>query len=659
MRLSCRCFLFCVILLVWAGGPVRAQKRALQEADALFNSFQYPLALTAYQKLLDEKQPTLYLTERIAACYRQLNNAKAAERWYQRVILFPEADPTAWRYAADAARENGNYEQARQLYQQYGQRLPDQAAQANLLAASCDSARQWLAAPEPYELQKPVRINSENSDFSPFIYQNGLVFTSDRPVGRKKSVSGWTGKPYPKIYLALPDSTGQLSAPVAFGRIINNKYQNGSAAFTPNGQTMYFTRINQAKSPAQKSSTDPLSWLNFEAPATYVHRLEIFISRKQGEAWGEPKPFAHNKVSAYSVGHPAIAPDGETLYFVSDMPGGLGETDIYFCARQADGTWAAPVNAGDQINTTGKELFPVIAATGKLYFSSEGHPGLGGMDIFAAEGQGATWRNVQNLKAPLNSPADDFGITFDETKEAGFLSSNRDSPDGTDNIYAFKRVRLACELAGRITEQLPGPQGEPLETPVAQVLLRLTVAGDTTAVETYSDAQGYFTFPTKAGLTYTLQASKDGYLIKSTDLTADCQPEVDMAKMGITLNRNSLNNIIKLENIYYDFDKYDIRPEAIPELDKLARILAENPAVRIEIGSHTDSRQSVGYNERLSQLRAEAVVNYLISRGIAADRLVAKGYGETQLLNGCRDGVTCSELEHQINRRTIVRILSR
>lgn len=661
MKLHFKIILFGFILLAWLSEPVRAQKITLEEADALFKRYQYALALPAYQKLLSEQQPTLYLTQQIAECYRLLNKAKEAEVWYNKVIQLPDAPPIALKYAADAARENGNYEQAKQQYLQYSERVPEQATAATQLAAACDSAQQWLARPEPYELQKPKNLNSENSDFSPVIYQSTLVFTSDRPQGavKKKKTSGWTGKPFPKLYQAIKQKDEQYGVPLAFDKTINNKYQNGAATFSTDGQTMYFTRINQFKSAAEKSNSDPFSWIKFEeAEKSYVNRLEIFVSRKQGQTWGDPQPFEFNNPEAFSVGHPTLSPNGKTLYFVSDMPGGYGETDIYYCSHLAGNYWSKPVNAGKEINTAGKESFPVATTAGKLYFSSEGHPGMGGLDIFVAEGADSTWTNIRNLKYPLNSPADDFGITFDQTKEGGFLASNRNNADGTDDIYAFKLVRMPCTLAGKVTERMLGPKGTFTETPLEQVLIQFYEDGDTTALKTYSDAQGNFTFPIKSGVPYRIKATKEGYLLNTAELTPECEAEVNVWQFNINLNRSTLNHTIVLENIYYDFDKYEIRPEALPELDKLVRILQDNPTIRIEIGSHTDSRQTITYNQRLSQLRAESAVNYIISRGIPPDRLIAKGYGETQLLNGCKDGVSCSELEHQFNRRTVVKILS-
>jgi outer membrane protein OmpA-like peptidoglycan-associated protein/tetratricopeptide (TPR) repeat protein len=652
---------FCFILAVTTSLPLQAQQKQLKEADALFNRFEYARAIPAYKKLLENQEPNRYVVQRIAEAYRLTGNTPEAEFWYNQVLSFPDYDPTVLKLAADVTRSNGKYVRAKQLYQQYGQRVPAQTTVANQLAAACDQAAQWLARPEPYELQKPEAINSPNSDFSPVFYQNGLVFTSDRggKGGKNENVSGWTGKPFAQIYYAAKTSAGSYEAPAALASTINNKYQNGSATFTPAGQTIYFTRINQVSSKRKKADTDPFSWVKF-ADTEHVNRLEIYSAQKEGENWSKPKPFAYNKVKAYSVGHPALSPDGQMLYFVSDMPGGLGETDIYFCTKQAAGTWSAPVNAGNQVNTAGKELFPVVRADGLLYFASEGHAGMGGLDIFSATGSGATWQNVQNLKYPINSPADDFGIVFDETKEAGFLTSNRNSADGTDDIYAFKLTLIQCNLAGKTIERNIGPNGRFKEQPVSQVLVRLyQTSGDTTSVKTYSDAQGNFTFAIKDGQEYTIKATKAGYLTKSASITTDCQSVVDMVKLGMVMNRNTLNEPIILENIYYDFDKYAIRPDAATELDQLVRTLQDNPSIKIEISSHTDSRQTLAYNQKLSQLRAEAAVKYIISRGIDARRLTAKGYGETRPLNRCRDGVSCSELEHQINRRTEFKLLSR
>ncbi|MGV3505302.1 MAG: OmpA family protein [Adhaeribacter sp.] len=647
-------------LLLALGLPARAQK-SLKTGDQHFRNYEYALALEAYKKAAANQAPAPELARKIADCYRLMNNTREAEAWYDRVAASPAADAATLLHHANAARSNGNYLKAKQLYLDYAERVPAEESKAQALIATCENAQAWMARPESYQLTRLQALSSENADFSPVYYQEGIVFTSDRPAAAKngdKQVSGWTGSPYAKLYYSKgQDSTWE--APQLLPEPLNNHLQSGSAIFSPNQQTIYFTRINKIKVKNKKLNNDPFSWVKFSSDNDYVNRLELFIAEKNGETWAEPKPFPYNKVGEYSVGHPALSPDGNLLYFVSDMPGGQGETDLYYSRRQADGSWSQPVNAGPQLNTAGREMFPAMDAKGKLYFSSTGHPGMGGLDVFAAEGAESTWKQVRNLKYPLNSPQDDFGMLFDKTGEAGLLSSNRESADGTDDIFAFKFVRIPCQLAGQTVEKLQVKPGVFKVQPVAHVRVRLyqVNSSDTSSLVTYSDAAGNFTFPILDGLTYTLKAFKTGYLARSAQITPDCQSTVDMVSMGMVLNRNTLNRPIIIENIYYDLDKYQIRPDAALELDKLVQTLKDNPGIKIELSSHTDSRQTHSYNQLLSQLRAEAAVTYIVSKGISPDRLIARGYGENRLLNRCADGVECTEEDHQLNRRTEFKLL--
>ena len=292
-----------------------------------------------------------------------------------------------------------------------------------------------------------------------------------------------------------------------------------------------------------------------------------------------------------------------------------------------------------------------------MHFSSDGHLGMGGLDLFSAEGSKETWKNVTNLQAPLNSGGDDFGIIFEANGEEGFLSSNRKSDNGTDNIYSFKPYRVPCNLAGIVVEQGVAKAGSQIGKPLSGVKIKLYHPRDTAAQVAYSDAEGKFSFPIEAGIKYTIKGIKEGYLTKSADITPDCKTVVDMIKMQMMLHKNVVNNSYIVENIYYDLDKSDIRPDAATELDKLVVMLKDNPNVKIELSSHTDSRQGNSYNQMLSQLRAESAVKYIISQGIEPKRIKAKGYGETRLLNRCGNNVKCSEEEHQLNRRTEFKIL--
>jgi outer membrane protein OmpA-like peptidoglycan-associated protein/tetratricopeptide (TPR) repeat protein len=641
------CFLWLGCSLLWLG--LSAAQDPVKDADAHFNSNNFSLALEDYKKVLDVQEANLKVVQRIADCYRFLNNSKEAEFWYAQTLNFPEHSPENIRYFADAARKNGNYEKARIYYLRYAGQDPGQAPLARKLAASCQEAQQWMEHPAPYRLRPLPGISAGDLDFSPVFYQQGLVFTSDRGVSGNQAVSGWTGKPLAKLFYA-PLENGSFTRPAALPEPLNSQSENGSAVFNQAEDIVYFTRVIQVK-PA-------LSWAKFGANVKFTNRMEIYISQRKGNAWTAPTPFPFNNFRDFSIGHPALSPSGDTLYFASDMPGGYGDTDIYFSVKSDDDNWSKPVNAGNKINTPDKELFPVVAANGRLYFSSMGHGGMGGLDIFQAQGTGADWHHVENLKYPLNSSSDDFGILFDKSGQNGYLSTNRNSADGHDNIYAFAYEPVTCRLTGWTLENIQTHPGILQEAPVSQVQVRISNNQDTTAVVLASDAYGNFSFNARQGITYTIRGSKKGYLTTTSTVTGDCQSVVNLVKTGLPLHRDALNKPVVLNKIYYDLDSYVIKPEAALELDKLVQVIQDNPGVKIELRSHTDSRAGKAYNKLLSQMRANAAVHYIISKGVPSASIIAKGYGEERLLNNCADGNRCPDEAHQLNRRTEFSILA-
>ncbi|KAA9340337.1 OmpA family protein [Adhaeribacter soli] len=616
----------------------------------------YPQAIAAYKKLLDEKEPSLEVLEGLGNSYRQMNNNKEAEFWYAQTMNFPKVSVETQYNYAEALRRNEKYERAKEVFQQVLDKDKTKAEQVNQLITACDQALAWQANPKRIDIKKE-HFNSENSDFSPVFYKKGLVFSSDRDRKTKMGMYSWTGKPYLQLYTIQQDSTGNWSAPAALPNRINSSFHNAAATFSASGDTIFFTRTNKEPVRRRNGNSDPTSWQPVPAKDQFLNRLEIFTSEFKGDAWTAAKPFAYNNHKEYSVGHPALSPDGKLLYFVSDMPGGKGQTDLYFCERQANGSWSKPVNCGPTVNTPGKETFPVVAADGTLYFSSDGHVGMGGLDLFSVQGSRDQWNEVKNMEPPFNSGADDFGIVFEPGTEKGYFSSNRNSETGVDNIYSFKPEQLPCKLDGRVMEQPVAQQLQAKPKPIAGVMLRLYKPGDSIPQTTYSDADGNFTFPITAGIEYTIKGVKSGYLTKSSTITPDCKSVVDMIKIDMAMNKNKMNYSYVVENIYYDLDKFDIRPDAAKELDKMVVMLKDNPNIKIELSSHTDSRQTQGYNKLLSQLRAEAAVKYMILQGIDARRLKAKGYGETKLRNRCKDNVQCSEEEHQLNRRTEFKLI--
>jgi outer membrane protein OmpA-like peptidoglycan-associated protein/tetratricopeptide (TPR) repeat protein len=667
--MSVRSLYFLLILFVVGCAcplAVEAQKKEMKEAEKHFNSFEYALALNAYKKAMERTEPSTYLLERIADSYRLMNNSKEAEFWYAQAAGFPDANPVSFYHYAEAAKRNGNYTKAREMYTEYGKRVPERTEVASRLAASCDSAMLWTRRPLSYEILAEEKLNSSGVDFSPIRLPNGdMVFSSDRldTNGKKKNERfNWTGNGYVQLYYAAAESDSTWSAPSALGKEINTDYHNGPATFLPQENTLYFTRTNSVRGGRNQVNTDPTSWVGrTDAKAgTTINRLEIFTARRKGDEWIDIKPFKYNRPKEYSVGHPAVTPDGKVLYFVSDKPGGVGETDIYYSERQEDGTWGEPVNAGEVINTVGRESFPSIGADGKLYFSSDGHTGLGGLDIFVAEGEHGQWTAVKNLMYPLNSSRDDLGIVVDSTGKQGWLSSARETATGFDNIYSFKEVAVECTLLGQTYEMVDQPGTHIKKKMVVDnVLLQLFEENVGSMTERHSDSVGGFGFKVEAGMQYTIRGSKKGYLTQTILFTPDCRFSVDSLLVQMIMYRDTPNVPIVLENIFYDLDKHDIRPDAAIELDKLVRVLKANPTIRIELSSHTDSRQTHKYNQDLSDRRAQAAVDYMVTKGIDRKRLVAKGYGETKLRNRCADNVECSEDQHQVNRRTEFKIISK
>ncbi len=633
-----------------------------KQADRYFSNFEFSLALEAYKKVLESGEPSLAVVQRIADSYRILNNSKEAEFWYAQAIGFPSADPSNIYLYAEAAKRNANYDKAKQLFLEYGRKVPSQSTLALRMAASCDTAMVWMKNPKPFELKQLRSLNSEGAEFSPVRIKDGLFLASDRLMSDKRQQTernNWTGNGFIQMYFAQATSDTTWATPAPLPSSINTAYHNGPADYLDKEQMLFFTRTHVVKRKVNVSSGDPTSWFKGSINGTHTNRHGIYTARRKGsDKWENVQAFKYNNTDEFSIGHPAITPDGKILYFVSDMPGGYGETDVYFSAREADGSWGKPVNAGAVINTSGRESFVSLGKDGYLYFSSDGHIGMGGLDLFKALGTHGAWTEVVNLKYPLNTSQDDFGIAMDSSGTKGMLSSSRLSSNGFDDILRFEEVRIPCTLTGTTIERLAqSGTTKKIEVPVPGVLLQLYEDGSDQAIEVYSDANGNFSFPVKAGMKYNLRGSKPKYLTQSLVVSPDCRLNTDSVKVEMIFLRDTPNKPIVLENIYYDLDKFNIKPEAARELDKLVQTLKDNPGIRIELSSHTDSRQTDRYNQMLSQLRAQSAVDYIISNGIARDRLVAKGYGETKLINKCKDGVSCAEDQHQENRRTEFKIL--
>jgi len=640
-----------VYCLFAVGFSAKAQY-VIKDADKQYELFNYAKAVDLYEQAFKKKE-SLHAAERLADAYAYMNNYKQAESWYAIASKMPGSKPENILGYAKALQSNSKYSEAKVQYQNYIDQKKDVTErQKYVWLSSCDSALKWMKSPKQVELINQKSLNSPQSDWGAVNYHGGIVFTSDRTNtgleskestpflkfdGAKvpdKKIYGWTGNGYLKLYIKSSPTDSLKLFPIKTG----TKYHVGSATFTADGNTMYFT-MTTIPGDLEKLKNKP-STVN----------VEIYSSTKGPDGvWKEPTSFAYNNVNKYSVGDPFISTDGKSLYFASNMPGGKGGTDIYVCLKTDAGEWGKPINL-KEINTEGNERSPVFDANNNLFFASDGYVGMGGLDIFSALRNAGGIGQIENLGYPFNSPQDDFGFSLNEKGGIVYLSSNRDNGLGNDDIYTVdQKMIIAFKLEGRVYDKKTNQ-------PIAGALVTLTkVNGSSLKAET--DENGGFKFNLSRESEYNLLGEKTNYRSDVENLATIGLTSSQVLVQNLYLEQVEINKAIRLENIYYDFDKWNIRPDAAIELDKLVKIMIDNPTIWIELGSHTDSRGKDNYNLTLSQKRAESAVQYIISRGIDKNRIAAKGYGETQLLNKCTNGVECSDADHQLNRRTEFKIV--
>jgi outer membrane protein OmpA-like peptidoglycan-associated protein len=605
----------------------------IRQGNRMYNDFAYNSAITEYQKGLSKKEfPEARL--KLAECYRKVNDLKRAEEAFSKAIQLPEAQPIHKFHYALILIRNGKYEQAKPYLDQYIAAMPFDSA-ADKLRASCDSIPAWLEDSILYTIQVSP-LNTGQSNFSPVWYKNGVVFSTDRGKGKNYE---WTGRPFLEMYYAKGSIDSGFTTPVKLTGDVNGIYHDGPATFNKTGDTIYFTRNNYLKRKVQESENDEVN-------------LKIYQAVKKDTNWVDLKEFMHNS-NDFSTGHPAVSSDGNTMYFISDKVGGMGGSDIYMSQR-VNGEWSAPINLGTSINTPYNEMFPVLWKDTVLFFSSEGHYNFGGLDIFRIAKNGSGWSEAKNLGYPLNSSYDDFGIAMNDSGNAGLFSSNRNIENSTqDNIYSFVVNDIRFTLEGVAVEKSS-------QMPLAGVKVEL-LNKRTNKIESYvTGPDGKFFFKLDPETDFSIVGSKDTYFTNTETVSTvgKKQSESMYVKLKLELERIVVDKPIVLENIYYDLDKFDIRPDAAAGLDNLVTIMMDNPGIKIELSSHTDSRADDKYNDGLSQNRAESAVAYIIAHGINASRIIAKGYGERQLINECSNNVECTEEQHQQNRRTEFKVLS-
>lgn len=632
---------FCLVGLVTRGQALR------KEADKQFELYNFTKAVTLYTEAYKRK-PTTYTADRLAESYLKTFNYEEAEKWYAKADNRPDvAAKTTLAYGL-MLQANGKYDLAKSVFQKYrikGDSLKNDQ-QVERLIASCDSAKAWTANPVNVKIENQARLNSPTADWAPVDYKNGVVFTSDRRlistdgsaaqkhrpflrfdgklIKPSDQIYSWTGNNYNHLYFSTGDSLN------IFPLDPGTNYHVGTATFNHTADEMFFTlsRIPESIKPYEKIST-----IN----------IEIYSSRlNKSGVWSKPVSLPINNVGAYSVSDPFLV--GDTLYFSSNRPGGKGGTDLYYMVRNGDRIWSTPQNMAG-VNTAGNERTPVMAANGDFYFASDGYVGMGGLDIFKVLNLKSDPKIV-NFKYPVNTSRDDFAISLSDIPDTYLFSSNREGGNGADDIYSLFIPHPQDEnviLAGVVYDQ---QTKKPISG--AKVTLETT---NGKSEDLLTDATGFYQFKVAKNSSYKLAGSKHDYIPAIEPV------KTDTAKKYIKdLYLHYFTDLaIVLPNIYYDFDKYNIRPDAAVQLDKVLVLMNKYPNLKLELSSHTDSRGVDVYNQWLSQKRAESAVGYLIGKGIAKDRITARGYGETQLVNRCANGVACSKEEHQANRRTEIK----
>lgn len=597
-------FTIYVLFLLIVSSLYSCKSAKLSDAEEKQRIGEYYEAAAIYRKVYTKTSPKKrdlrgYIAYRMAECNRLINNTAKATSAYMNAIRYDYPDSTVYLRMGQMLQKTGRYPEAIKNYDIYMENDP-----SNLLAINgiqgCELAPGWKKNPTRYEVRRMDKFNSRRGEFSPMLAgdkYDQLYFASSRSKDKDAKVSAITGQNNNNLFLVKQDEKGAWLAPVELEDEVNTEYDEGTPSFSPDGNTMYYTYCAQ----------DP------EGPRT----AEIYISTRSSAKWGKGTRATIVKDSVTALGHPSISPDGKYLYFVSDAVGGFGGKDI-FRARVAGNDFGPMENLGEGINTPGDEMFPYVRDSVTLYFASNGHPGIGGLDLFKATQDSTGKWNVENLGAPINSMGDDFGITFAGKEERGFFCSNRNDARGYDHIYSFERPTITIFIEGIVNDVD--------EYPIEDATVRI-VGKDGLNVKVPVKKDGTYRVELERDIRYVMMASARGYLNQNYELHTG--PEEKNETYIVDFFLSPISKPVVIDNIFYDFDKATLRPESKKALDEMIKMLNDNPNVTIELGAHTDRKGTDQYNERLAQRRAQSVVDYLIAGGIEAARLEAKGYGES------------------------------
>ena len=580
---------------------------AFKKAEQSYAIGEYYAASINYKKSYSRCAPKEKAKRAVRAfmmgeCYRHIGYTQKAMAAYTNAIRYNIPDSTVYLHLARQQLKAGQYKQAAQNFNQFLEFEPgNELARSGLL--SCELGPQWKAKPNQYKIKKETVFNSRRSDYSPMLVGDDadqLVLSSTRKEASGEDVSGVTGLKFGDLFFSRKNEQGKWQAVNVLEGDVNTEYDEGAPCLSPDGKTMYFTRC----------SSDP----------DYPRFAEIWQSQRSDASWGKATKCVISRDTLTSYAHPAVSPDGEWLYFVSDAEGGEGGLDIWRTRILSSG-FGGMENLGRPINTAGDEMFPSFRPNGDLYFSSDGHPGMGGLDIFIAHEDSIRGTIVENQQYPLNSPADDFGMTFEGVHNRGFFSSSRNDGKGWEHIFSFECPEILQTVTGWVYEK------DGYELPEALVYM---VGNDGTNLKLSVKGDGSFTQVLKPGVDYVLLGTCKGYLNVKNEIRVQPEDEEESHEYTLQFPLPPINVPVLIDNIFYEFDRADLTPESTEALDQLVGMMNENPNITIELSAHCDYRGNDDYNQRLSQRRAESVVRYLIQHGVAKDRLTAVGYGESR-----------------------------
>lgn len=609
-----------------------AQLGKVNQGDKLFEKFSFVKAAEFYHQAYQKKPNDLHINKQLADCYMLLRQPEKAVPHYKEVVKNNNIDPKYYIAYAQALRGAGEYKKSAKWMRKFkATGIID--SRVNQYLDNPDFLDMIYKRKKRYSIKNSF-INTANSDYGAIKFKGNTYFVSardDGPAGVKR-IYNWNNQPFLDLYKMVDSS----HAVIKMGEGVNTKFHEGAACFTPDGKYMYFTRNNYHENKDVKDKKG-------------TNNLKIFRAEWIDGEWKNSKPLFFNS-DEYSVGHPTISADGKKFFFTSDMPGGYGGTDIYMCEVHDRGGLKKPMNLGETINTEGNEMFPFFhSLENKLYFSSEGHLGLGQLDIFTAElTDDSKFLNVTNLGEPINSQRDDFAYNLNELGTAGHISSNREGGKGDDDIYTFTRIRDFI-LKGVVTDKITT---EPLEN----TKIILSDSNGKILYEVITGKDGYYEKLIERNSNYQINADKPKFENKFKAFNSFNQEAYTEMIVNLALDPLKDMNILAgldTDIIYFDFDSSVIRDDAKPELDKIIAVMNKYKGMIVRLESHADSRGSYEYNIKLSDRRAKSTYEYIIEKGIDPKRITSyKGYGEGQLTNDCGDDVDCNETKHQANRRT-------